>query len=1178
MRGPTWIRVVLWLVCLTTPGVAALQFTPLAVPIALPENLRGKAIWALGRLPDGRLAAGFEGGVAMGVPGGDWTIVATPNGSPVQTVVAAHGRILVAGGSCAGFVEGNIFVPLAGLEAQITEVRAVPEGWLLSGPAGLWLAPANGTARKIDTGAKGAPVFGSWNSDTVVICAGQPPRRWLGGALAPLATEIAPAAAQARLLRDGLWFTDDGIFDATTTPILPAPAADRLLNEAGLIGVSAGAPWIVCATYWQGLVGFRRGEATPDWTWSGLGACYTFARDGESLLAGTSSGAFGLADPNRVRVATFDDTEILHLEAEPGAARLVTLRGLIDAGAPAAASSSDQLWPEVDGAAVAGNTLHFQGRSIVLPTRYVNGLDVCSDAVAVGYGNTLLVSGAAAPAVNALGSGVTSVASDGRRFLVGTHADGVQTFNTDGKPGERIGTGRSKVRAIAADRVLLLFWSGDIRDSHNNLLGHVAAGNPRDAAYLDVRRADGTIETDRLAILTTRADGRPVISRFDNGIWTPLEVPGLAEIDAETMAVGGGRLYVAGRRGVLEVSMPLVPSSRPVPTWTWLNGGTETVVQLPDEKSDRALLVPGRWEIPPSPTTTYRVLLPSGTWSDARPGVPLSVPVAWGENPIVVRVERNGLQAQRDLVVIRPYPWMLRPWVLVLEALALAAAAWGLSRWRTRHLLRQKRTLETAVELRTAQLRKANAAKEEFLASVSHEIRNPLNGVVGICAILHDSEIGPREKNFVRVLSGCAEQLNSMLDDVLDFSRIDRGEITLVSVPFEICALVEEAVRVMDPSLEACTLQLPETPQWLEGDPGKIRQIVCNLVSNALKYGRPREAGIELRLTPEADMRIRIRLAVHNTGPTIPANELPRLFESFRRGAGTDGTPGFGLGLAVCRRLAERMGGHMSAASAGGDTEFALELPLPMSAAPVGRDHSPTSVSRALAIEDEDYNRLALGHALRALGYEIDWATDGASALQLARRQAYDLILTDWKLPDIDGDELCRQLLTVLAPPRPPIVAVTAYSSAEKMAAARAAGMAGFVTKPITREKLEQLIRNLDTGPQPGPSLDLPRQPSAHPALALLGDLAPTLQKLAADLASGWQQTEAQARLRDPRTSRAAHGLRSLLLLAGESDFAEQLGLLETAATNADWETVDRLLPFLAEEIGAVRARLTSAK
>jgi CheY-like chemotaxis protein len=323
-------------------------------------------------------------------------------------------------------------------------------------------------------------------------------------------------------------------------------------------------------------------------------------------------------------------------------------------------------------------------------------------------------------------------------------------------------------------------------------------------------------------------------------------------------------------------------------------------------------------------------------------------------------------------------------------------------------------------------------------------------------------------------------------------------------------------------------------------------------------------------------MRIRVRLSVHNTGPTIPAEELPRLFESFRRGSGTEGTPGFGLGLAVCRRLAERMGGRMSAASAAGDTEFALELPLPMSAAPVGRDHAPTSVSRALAIEDEDYNRLALGHALRALGYEIDWATDGASALQLARRQAYDLILTDWKLPDIDGDELCRQLLAVLAPPRPPIVAVTAYSSAEKMAAARAAGMAGFVTKPITREKLEQLIRNLDTGPQPRHSLDLTRQPGAHPALALLGELAPTLQKLSADLATGWQQTEAQARLRDPRTSRAAHGLRSLLLLAGEADFAEQLGLLESAAAAADWDTVDRLLPFLAEEMGAVRTRLTA--
>ncbi len=1175
MRWPTWIRVVLWLVCLATPGVAALQFTPLAVPVALPENLRGKAVWALDRLPDGRLAAGFEGGVAVGVPGGSWEIVATPDGSPVQAIAAAHGRLLVAGGSCAGFVESGTFIPVSGIHSQITEALAVPEGWLLAGPSGLWLAPVTGPVARIEEGAgTGHAVFGRKGAESLVLWPTQPPRRWAAGRLQSTEGD-ASIPPGVRLLRDGLWLTEQGVCRNASRPLLEPAVAGALLDEFGLIGIADGDPWIVCATYWRGLLGYRAGATMPDWQWSGPGTAYTFGRDGDSFLLGSGQGAFGLADPNQIRIARFDDAEILYLQAETGGARLVTLGGLIEVGT-VSPGPREQLWPETDGATVAGETMEFRGRSIMLPTRYVNGLSVCGDAAAVAYGNTVLVAREGGQIVNELPSGITSLTGDGRRFLAGTMADGVRAFATDGAPGEQIGGGRSRVRTVAPGRTILLFWNGEVRDSRDGLLGRVAKGNPRDATLVSIRQADGATQSRQLAVLVTRADGPPVIGRLENGTWIPLEVPGLAEIDAESMAAGDDRLYVAGRRGVLEVRLPLAAAQPPPLAWQWTDGDQSARLALQGEQTDHAILTPSRWELPPAPETLCKVRMPTGLWSDAKPGVPLTIPVNWGVNPVTLRLERNGLVVQRDLVVIRPYPWFLRGWALALEIILLGAAVWGIARWRTRHLMGQKRALETAVEVRTAQLRKANAAKEEFLASVSHEIRNPLNGVVGICAILQDSEIGPREKNFVRVLSGCAQQLNSMLDDVLDFSRIDRGEITLATAPFEICSLVEEAVRVMDPSLESCSLQLPETPQWLEGDAGKIRQIVCNLVSNALKYGRPREAGIELRLTPVTNMRMQFRIAVHNTGPTIPADELPRLFDSFRRGSGTDNTPGFGLGLAVCRRLAERMDGRMTAASADGNTEFALELVLPMSAPPASRDTATNTVSRALAIEDEDYNRLALGHALRALGYEIDWATDGASALQLARRQAYDLILTDWKLPDIDGDELCRQLRAVLAPPPPPIVAVTAYSSAEKMAAARAAGMTGFVTKPVTREKLEQLIRNLDTGPQPRPSLDITRHAGAHPALALLGELAPTLQKLSADLAAGWQQTEAQARLRDPRTGRAAHGLRSLLLLAGEADLAEQFGLLETAATAGAWETADRLLPFLANEIGLARNRLAA--
>ena len=1178
MSWPTWIRVVFWLVCLVTPAGAAQVFTPLAVPITLPESLRGKAVWSLQQLPDGRLAVGCEGSVALGVPGGDsWEIVATPNGGPVQTIAAAHGRMLVAGGGFAGFVESGTFVPIPSLLVQITEALPVPEGWLLTGSGGLWLVQPSGLARQLEPGGRASdqPTLGRWQNDLLVLQPSQPPHRWVEGKLIPATNGLPPPPAQARYLRDGLWFAATGVFGPTPEPLLPASVATSLLADAGLIGVADGRPWLLCATYWKGLLAYAPGGTEPVWRWSGLGTCYSFARTDHSLLAGSTLGAFGLADPNQVRISRLDNAEILHLQAEPGGARLVTLRGLVSAG-EIPDPDPEQLWLEVGGAVASGGELHFRGRKLPLPTRFLNGLSVCDDTAAAAYSNVVLVAGPGAPITCEFASGLTSLATDGHAFFAGTHADGVQVIGRDGQRRERIGTGRAKVREVAPGQLRLLFWNGEVRDAQNSRLGRVPLGNPRDAALVDVQQPDGSVSTRRLAVLATRAEGPPVVGWFDGDTWHPLELPGLAEIDAETLAATADHLYVAGRHGVLEIRMPLTPATPPPAAWDWADGSSTPRHVLTAEQNDQALLRPGRWEAPPAAITTYRVRHPNGLWTDARAGVPLPVAVNWGDNAITLRAERNGLVTQRDLVVVRPYPWTLRPWALALEAALLAAAVWAIGRWRTRQLLQQKRELEAAVEQRTTQLRKANAAKEEFLASISHEIRNPLNGVVGICAILQDSEVGPREKNFVQVLSGCAKQLHSMLDDVLDFSRIDRGEITLTPGPFEIRALVEEAVRVMDPLLESCALQLPETPQWLTGDSGKIRQIVCNLVSNALKYGRPREAGIDLRLSPEDGRKVRIRLAVHNTGPTIPADELPRLFESFRRGAETGNTPGFGLGLAVCRRLAERMGGRMTAASAEGSTEFALELLLPQTESTTATDATTPTVSRALAVEDEDYNRLALGHVLRSLGYEIDWAPDGATALQLARRQQYDLILTDWKLPDIDGDELCRQLQAVLTPPRPPIVAVTAYSSAEKQAAARAAGMAGFVTKPVTREKLEHLIRNLDTGLNPRRSLDLPRLAGGSPALALLGDLAPTLAKLAADIATGWQQTEAQTRLRDPRAGRAAHALRSLLLLAGEADLAEQFGLLETAAGAGDWETADQLLPFLSDEITDARARLTA--
>ncbi len=895
-----------------------------------------------------------------------------------------------------------------------------------------------------------------------------------------------------------------------------------------------------------------------------LGEIYYFKRFGNSYLLGSSLGAYSVNDPWQIAFSKLDGSAIMGLEATNDDLRIITAAGTREFS-DIERLESDAQWSESRGAEIRSAVLSYEGKTVTLPTRFVNGLSVANGVAATVHDKGMsILSGSGKSKLLPIPGIAGTLATDGRNFLVGTTSQGVQVVSPEGNITGQLGAGRAAVREVRPGKVVLLFWDGGVFDSDWNSLGQITWGNPRDAALVQ----------DRLAILVTRPDRDPVIGLLEGDTWQPLEISGLAEIGAEKIAATGEFLFAAGPRGVIRARLPLIRSAPPQPNWAWGATATGSKVTLPSSTHDHLSVTLRTHELAPAPATFARWRTTEGTWETVRPGAEFQLPVGWGETAITLQTERNGLVTEQTVTVARPWPWWLRTWAWPLHAGALGGLVFGLVRLRTRQLRRRNLELEAHVNERTEQLRKASAVKEEFLASISHEIRNPLNGVVGICAMLADRDVGPREKILVRTLGGCADQLRSMLDDILDFSRIERGQVTLTNVDFEAGALVEEAARAMDPELQACALMLPEQPAWLHGDSGKLRQILCNLISNALKYGVPREAGVELRLTPAGDGRSRLRLAVRNSGATIPPEELTRLFESFQRGANTGNIPGSGLGLAVCRRLAHAMGGQITAASHDGVTEFALELSLANAQPPAVPAGLPAMVSRALAIEDEDYNRIALGHVLRQLGYTVDWAQDGASALKLASTHHYDLVLTDWRLPDTDGGELCRQLVRLLSTPTPPIVAVTAYSTKEKLEEARAAGMTGFVTKPVTKEKLERVIRGLSEGLRPKRSLDtLSAVQTGHP-LASLGDLAPSAEKLAGDIARNWQAVSTMARLEDPRTAGEAHALLGLLRFTAEDTAIEQIALLEQAADQSDWAAVDRLLPFAAEELEAIQTRL----
>lgn len=1142
---------------------------PLGVRLPIPDPLQHRAIWHVARGPEGELAVGFEGGVAVGVPGGDWRVVTSPNGEKVKTAAIGHGRVLAAGEGFCALVQGTTLASVAQMRGDYVCAEVVPEGWLVSGSDGIWRVAPDGVAERVRAPGAGAALARLCliNREVVASIAGEIPRAWRRGALVELPDLAGFAQSQIYWADGDLLVCTKGIMARDGRRVIAEEPRNTLLTEGGIVGVADCGPVIVVATFTGGLAGYARDTGERIWTWRVPGDIYDLARDGTGLLLGTASGVYAVADPVRVRHWALPNALGVELRVEgEGDADFITAAEVIQVRGNEVTTSATT-WPERDGALVRGARLEFGAAAVELPTRFVTGLAVQGDVALAGMSREIvLLSRTSEVRRKSLDGVLGAVATDGRNFLVATLTRGVHVVAPDGTVVDRIGQGRANVSEIRPGKVVLLFWDGVLLDSDANRLGRVPVGQPRDAALVQ----------GRLAVLVTRADRGPVIGLLTQDDWRPLDVPGLEEIGAEQIAATKEYLFAAGPRGILRVRLPLEPAAPPPAEWRWSASVEAGEIRLADagQAMVRVWLAPGAF--PPAPVASLRLRLGEGGWSEFRPGQVQLLNVAAGRTTAVLQVERNGLVTESAFTVVRPYRWWLRPWAWPLHAGGLILVVLGVARLRTRQLERRTRELQARVEERTAELKQANAVKEEFLASISHEIRNPLNGVVGICQMLAERDIGPRERTLVRTLGGCADQLRSMLDDILDFSHLGRQAPVLSNADFELVALVEECARVMDPDLAACALLLPEQPCWLHGDSGKMRQILCNLISNALKYGNPREAGVEVVFGAAEGGRRRVRLAVRNTGETIPADELPRLFESFRRGARTAGVAGSGLGLAVCRRLAEAMSGHLTAASAGGVTEFAFEVVLPSAQPPVPVAATPTSVSRALAIEDEDYNRVVLGHVLRALGYSIDWAVDGASALRLAATQPYDLVLTDWRLPDMEGGQLCARLLALLPSPKPPIIAVTAYATSEKLAEAKAVGMAGFVTKPITREKLERIIMGLAGNRQPRRSLDAETPVPAGPlaALASLGDLAPSPLRLAEEITEKWRGVAALAAMRDPRTGREAHALRSLLLMAGEQAAAEQLGLLEHAADAGNWDDVQRLEPHVGAEITAGQGRL----
>ncbi|MDP5240329.1 PAS domain-containing protein [Uliginosibacterium sp. 31-16] len=486
---------------------------------------------------------------------------------------------------------------------------------------------------------------------------------------------------------------------------------------------------------------------------------------------------------------------------------------------------------------------------------------------------------------------------------------------------------------------------------------------------------------------------------------------------------------------------------------------------------------------------------------------------------------------------------------------------------------------------------RASEAKSVFLASMSHEIRTPLNGLIGMLRItLRKETLNASAHDKLMICLANAEHLLAIINDILDFSKIEAGQLSLENIDFDLRDIVSEALQVFHEHAQAHSLQFrlefdPALPPGVRGDPTRLRQILMNLVGNALKFTEHGEICVRVENVINTAELCTVRFTVEDTGIGIAADVLPRLFQQFQQAdsSTTRKYGGTGLGLAICRQLVEAMGGKISVKSTlGVGSSFIFALPMPISRQKTASSLAPldrhSRELRILCAEDSPTNQLIIQNLLEEMGHHVDIVEDGLDTVAALAQRDYDLVLMDGRMPRMDGGEAARAIRAggveglQVRNPQIPIIALTANASEEDRQSYLAAGMNDFLTKPIEERKLHAMLaahiaRQNEAG-------KLGKTDGSYTPGSRKGDFQTHLRAMFdAELPSRISDIERALSAADFVTlARQFHSIRGGAHYTGDTHLLELATVLEANADQQDMQSLELLWPQLKTQLESTAA------